>query len=71
MSIQSFHYRYETLNSLNLLTNRCSIGLETLSLSQQHENVTIPDNYLEKYYKHYTKSAHSVSTRYFTRTSYT
>lgn len=45
MAIRSFHYVYETLN---LLSNRCSIGLKH-RLVQRHEKITLPDNYLRKH----------------------
>lgn len=47
MAIRSFHYVYETLN---LLANRCSIGLKH-RLVRRHEKVTLPDNYLRKDYE--------------------
>lgn len=47
MAIRSFHYVYETLN---LLANRCSIGLKH-RLVRRLEKVTLPDNYLRKDYE--------------------
>lgn len=73
MAIRSFHYVYETLN---LLANRCSIGLKH-RLVGRLEKVTLPDNYLRKDYEqrrecsfnYYVVTSNTTTTLHCVRTS--